>query len=59
MTRTDTYHTQRVVTYQAAYHAPDITLCAQHAEQPPYPLGPVQHGQHEGLCEVCAGTDED
>ena len=50
----------RVVTYQYAYGAGDITLCdtcadLDDAEDRPFgALGPISHGYHDGRCEYCA-----
>lgn len=42
------------VTYQLAYRTDmTTTLCAAHAANPRHPLGPVQHGQHDGTCDEC------
>lgn len=45
-----------VITHRFAYITGQIDLCAEHAAQPPEwvpSLGPVNHGQHAGLCGVC------
>ena len=52
----------RIVSYRGAYCADTIDLCAHCAERPPWPLGPVEHGLHEGECEgvdcpTVAGSD--
>lgn len=50
----------RVVTYERAYPMPGHEshvhdLCADHAtdETAGFAIGPVLHGRHDGVCEVC------
>ena len=44
----------KVITYRAAYADICTTLCEQCADKrPPFPLGPVEHGAHEGRCDSC------
>lgn len=35
----------------------DVSLCARHAADYRYPLGPVQHGRHAGPCDECERDD--
>ena len=44
-----------VITYRLAYMNIRVTLCAKCARKYPYPLGPVEHGEHEGTCATCRG----
>lgn len=46
------------VTYRLAYVSEDVTLCADCAEAPEYPLGYVQHGSRPARCEGCEDRDE-
>lgn len=41
----------RIVTYRGAHHDGQISLCAACSERPPWPLGPVSHGEHWGDCD--------
>lgn len=53
---------QPVVTYQlphlgrTAIGVASVSLCEKHEKN--YPgLGPVQRGQHDGVCDVCSRND--
>lgn len=48
----------RVVTYRLAYLPTHVSLCAACAASYDNPLGPVQHGTHEGVCEECERREE-
>jgi len=47
----------QVIAYRLAYVDEDVILCEEHAESYEYPLGPVQRGAHDGICEVCEPGD--
>lgn len=44
----------QVVTYQLAYVAGEVDLCARHVSETRWgTLGAVSHGAHRGDCEAC------
>lgn len=58
-----------VATYREAYRECAWALCDRHAADTPDaaqarelcgigPLGPVQHGQHQGVCDVCSPRND-
>ena len=42
----------KVVTYQWANIPGEVTLCTMH-DNATDGLGPVSHGEHEGICDAC------
>lgn len=57
---------KQVITYQLAYDTRrEVTLCVDCSERDDIAdvvgsLGPVQHGLHEGYCDLCEQeTDDD
>ena len=52
--------TTQVITYRLAYDNDTITLCASCVAQNSYlRLGPVQHGLHDGDCDICVAAADD
>ncbi len=49
---------KQVVTYSTPLPGREIALCDEHARtQETWALGPVQHGRHDGVCEMCRRSE--
>jgi len=48
----------KAVTYRLAYLAIRVSLCTKCVHKYPHPLGPVEHGEHQGTCATCQGKKQ-